>query len=191
VLLKEPSLEALTFGCIYKNYPNLLQSFRIDAEKCGAREVSIVAARLMQWSRIAEVIGFDEWIQNVDRNLQNILWDGFDEFVLIDHGLTLGLAPSTHADVNKLLIILLTPLHNDMPAITKLKESVLEAAVTFHASFASDAAASMSAMPLIDASINTNAFVTFVNTRLPQVVALLLQRFPSPQLRLELINGRK
>lgn len=41
----------------------------------------------------ARLIGFDEWIHNVDRNLQNLLWDGFDDFVLIDHGLDLLLRP--------------------------------------------------------------------------------------------------
>ena len=37
-----------------------------------------------------DVIGFDEWIANGDRNLGNILWDGQKEFYLIDHGLAMN-----------------------------------------------------------------------------------------------------
>lgn len=40
-------------------------------------------------SSYVEVIGFDEWIANGDRNIGNILWDGQKNFYLIDHGLSM------------------------------------------------------------------------------------------------------
>lgn len=52
-----------------------------------------------------DVIGFDEWIANGDRNLGNILWDGQKEFYLIDHGLAMNEA-YFNAFGNKLLSLI-------------------------------------------------------------------------------------
>lgn len=41
---------------------------------------------LYNWNKLNETAVFDEWIANPDRNTGNFLWDGGDEWHLIDHG---------------------------------------------------------------------------------------------------------
>jgi hypothetical protein len=49
-----------------------------------------VLRRLRAWSGLVPAACFDEWIANSDRNIGNILFDGKDEFWLIDHGFALA-----------------------------------------------------------------------------------------------------
>lgn len=55
-----------------------------------------VLRRLRAWVGLVPAACFDEWIANPDRHAGNILFDGKDEFWLIDHGLALatGVAPN-------------------------------------------------------------------------------------------------
>ena len=45
---------------------------------------------LASWSRLYEATVFDEWIANPDRNQGNLLVQGADDFVLIDHARAAG-----------------------------------------------------------------------------------------------------
>lgn len=49
-----------------------------------------VLRRLRTWAGLVPAACFDEWIANPDRHVGNILFDGKDEFWLIDHGLALA-----------------------------------------------------------------------------------------------------
>lgn len=53
----------------------------------------------------SELSIFDEWINNPDRHIGNILFDGTDNFVFIDHGLA-GIAKNNPADPSPKNIIL-------------------------------------------------------------------------------------
>jgi len=51
---------------------------------------SILITRLLN-SKLSMSVGlFDEWIANIDRNLGNILYDGSETFLFIDHGKALS-----------------------------------------------------------------------------------------------------
>jgi len=82
----DPSNNHILFGAVDVGYPNLLQRFNITGDEVSEEQIRVIASRLVLWTKLAEGVCFDEWIWNVDRNLQNLLWDGHDEFVMIDHG---------------------------------------------------------------------------------------------------------
>lgn len=186
IVVRDPGKNSLLFGSIFHDYPNLHQAFRIDVESDASVQIALVIARVIQWTRVGDIMGFDEWINNVDRNLQNILWDGFDDFLLIDHGLSLGLASCPPPEDNKLLYHAILTLSSNSDAIDELKKKVLMAAVKFEPAFAEDAARVLSSVPHQDASKNVNNFLNFVVTRLPQLAAMLAKRFPTAQLNLDL-----
>src|SRR5437867_2550398 len=77
VIVKDPGVEALMFGSVFLDYPNLVHAFRLDPRTASNEQILLVAKRLVRWTKLDQAIGFDEWVCNVDRNLQNLLWDGF------------------------------------------------------------------------------------------------------------------
>ncbi|AIU88089.1 HipA family kinase [Pectobacterium odoriferum] len=89
---------ALMFGSEDAAYP----SFRRYADCQDAYE------KLQKFKASLDVGVFDEWIANHDRNIGNILYDGGDDFLFIDHGLALpqGLQSNTPATDNNILRVL-------------------------------------------------------------------------------------
>lgn len=59
----------------------------------GDRAVQVAITR---WGGLREAALFDEWTANPDRNLGNLLWDGADGWLLIDHARALGTWPPWH-----------------------------------------------------------------------------------------------
>lgn len=53
------------------------------------RHDPIVVQMLSNWDKLHDVALFDEWIANPDRHGGNLLWGGEDNWVLIDHALSL------------------------------------------------------------------------------------------------------
>lgn len=86
---------ALMFGSEDANFP----SFRRYAN-CQQSY-----ARLQNFKATLDVGAFDEWIANHDRNIGNILYDGGNEFLFIDHGLAIpaGLNPLLPAKDNNII----------------------------------------------------------------------------------------
>ncbi|NIF23075.1 HipA family kinase [Candidatus Pantoea multigeneris] len=74
-----PGKNALMFGSEDAAYP----SFRRYADCRQSYE------KLQNFKASLDVGVFDEWIANHDRNVGNILYDGGDDFLFIDHGLAL------------------------------------------------------------------------------------------------------
>jgi hypothetical protein len=65
-----------------------------------------VLRRLRAWAGLVPAACFDEWIANPDRHAGNILFDGKDEFWLIDHGLAIAAGVSSdRAVVNTLFAV--------------------------------------------------------------------------------------
>lgn len=74
------------FASIDMRYPDLLHSLDIRNNQIENTPQSLgVLKRLAEWRLVHEAIVFDEWIANGDRNMGNILYDGHNDFVLIDH----------------------------------------------------------------------------------------------------------
>ncbi|MGV2880702.1 hypothetical protein D9O29_05755 [Pantoea vagans] len=89
---------ALMFGSEDAAYP----SFRRYADCQEAYE------KLQNFKASLDVGVFDEWIANHDRNVGNILYDGGDDFLFIDHGLAMpqGLSSRSPAIDNNILRVL-------------------------------------------------------------------------------------
>ncbi|MFG0430316.1 HipA family kinase [Serratia liquefaciens] len=89
---------ALMFGSEDAAYP----SFRRYANCVESYE------KLQNFKASLDVGVFDEWIANHDRNVGNILYDGGDDFLFIDHGLAIpqGLQAHTPASDNNILRVL-------------------------------------------------------------------------------------
>lgn len=185
VIIKDPMAAALMFGSVFQGYPNLMQAFRLDPASASNEELLLVAKRIAQWTRVNDAIGFDEWVSNVDRNLQNLLWDGFDHFVMIDHDKCLGHRVAGRADQNYLLAMTLGAIMPDQAEIERLKMRVLAAVMEFENEFAEAAATALQRIPIGAAASHSQAYFSFVTQRLPQLARLLATKFPSVQLSLE------
>jgi hypothetical protein len=183
MVIKDPSNGSILFGALDAGYPNLLQQFNIKGTEISDEEVRNIAYRLVQWSKLGQGVCFDEWISNVDRNLQNLLWDGYDNFVLIDHGYALGQAPRGHPDQNLLLEVSLRSC-DDSDKKDKLRERVLSAVKEFEVTLAQEAARTLQGAPHLRAADDGQIFLQFVQERYPQLAGLLVRRFPSDQLSL-------
>jgi hypothetical protein len=181
IIVLDPVQNVLLAGSVDAGYPNLLQHFAVDPAHPEERLIAAIAKRLSQWTKVHAVVSFDEWIKNIDRNLQNILWDGHDKFVLIDHGQSLGLAIG---DSNKLLdMVLAVSDANDKETV---RRAVLDVARQFTNVPALRAAKEVSESP-VSVVVDAAAFVDFLSQRLPQLNGLLNRRFPpSPQPELDL-----
>jgi hypothetical protein len=185
IIVKDPSSGAMMFGSIFEDYPNLMQAFQLDPANASNEQLLLVARRLAQWTRIDEAISFDEWVGNVDRNLQNLLWDGFDHFLMIDHERCLGHKVPGRQEQNYLLLIALAAIVPDQPAIENLKVRVLDSVLEFEPTFANEAAEALRNVPMSSAASCSQKYFEFVTQRLPQLAGRLVTRFPSSQLSFE------
>lgn len=59
---------------------------------------------LSDWPDINRAIGFDEWIANGDWHIGNILFDGANQFYLIDHNLDMRQPLSPDTPINNYLL---------------------------------------------------------------------------------------
>lgn len=89
----------LFFGSQSQNEPDLSQILQDNGDERSLMQ------RLKSWPHAVFGGCFDEWIANEDRNLQNMLYDGGKNFVLIDHGKAIpeGLEPVKPTSKNLLL----------------------------------------------------------------------------------------
>lgn len=168
----------LAFASADATYPNLSRRLGIHALTAGTQEHEI-ALRLasalacsLRGAPLAAVA--DEAIANVDRNLQNILWDGIDE-AWIDHEYSLdnrGALP----DANKLC---------DMACLCAAHESMSQAAIAQWT--AADRAMPHRAADTVAALAGDMAAeAQFVCDRLNGLGQRLLARFPKPD---DLLSG--
>jgi len=93
ILVFDPVGYRLMAGSIDMEYPNLCAAFP-DLDANVASDLGKLCAKIQEWQCHPLVAAFDEWIANVDRNINNLLWDGSD-FILIDHAMSvvIGLRP--------------------------------------------------------------------------------------------------
>ena len=101
--LIQESNQVLSFASADAAYPSLKQKFRVDELPAGPIKdqlILVVCTMVASLPQTPLALMADEAIDNRDRNLGNILWDGKEE-TWIDHELALGLAQH-HPDANKL-----------------------------------------------------------------------------------------
>ena len=160
----------ISFASSDVGYPSLKQSLGVTGLPAGPVRDAVVAlaksiATSLPTSPLAAAC--DEAIDNRDRNLGNILWDGRDE-VWIDHALALGRGGHL-ADQNLLCSMVLGTTDQDRFCRAALSQGLLlDRAVpgTVDAAVAGSLGANTSLAPL-------------VSLRLVGLGARLLARFPS------------
>ncbi|AJA62531.1 MULTISPECIES: HipA family kinase [Bradyrhizobium] len=181
LLLKDQATGAWMFGSVDLPHPNCSQFLNFDAG--SPQSQSMLGELLRNWPALPKVAAFDEWINNRDRNLQNILWQDENTFALIDHGKALNLDPH-YADRNVMIECWLAFVANsDQVAQQRLKRDALRFADLFDDVQARDCAAELVGVAGPDLP---QAFAAFVCDRLVNIVNHIGIRFPNTQLRMQL-----
>jgi len=118
--------EELLFASIDANYPNLNHRLIWNNDNLtDAPENEVILKKLADWVSINQAIGFDEWIANDDRNTGNILWNGKETFVLIDHNRAMRLPFAPNQPINnQLLNIKLYFAQNDEVGKQRIKNQI-------------------------------------------------------------------
>lgn len=169
----------VAFGSADATYPNLNQRLGIAGFAIGSAEhqaaIGIATRLASQLPSAPLVAAADEAIDNRDRNLGNILWDGTSE-AWIDHAFALGNGAQHLADVNKLC---------QMAIYSGLSEEMRSASTAQWLLMDRDKPGD--AKKELNAFIDTSNQVSFVTDRLNQLGMRLLARFPTPQ---DLLSGQ-
>jgi hypothetical protein len=85
---------AVSFDVVRTRTTGIKLWFRVRFGCARARNASDCRlSALGNWKKLPRAAAFDEWIANPDRNVGNLLWDGVDDWVLIDHARALGAWP--------------------------------------------------------------------------------------------------
>lgn len=161
----------LAFGSADVGYPNLRKRLALDALPAGpardtAMSIGCLLASTLPSAGLAAAA--DEAIENVDRNLGNILWDGRAEF-WIDHAYALGQGPGHLGAVNKLCV---------MAAAAGTHEGMSASAVA--QALALDRTQPEAAEGQLPPALRL-AFGARVAARLGSLASMLLARFPQPR----------
>jgi hypothetical protein len=168
----------LAFACADAGYPSLRQRLSLAQLAPGpARDAALAIGALLATGLPSAGLAAaaDEAIDNRDRNLGNILWDGQAE-AWIDHAYALGSAPLGMADANKLCAMAVAS-----GTYEALRTSAIGQALGLEHNAAHDAA---SELPPELSGVQLSAYVA---GRLASLANRLLARFPAPQ---DLLSGQ-
>lgn len=159
---------AIAFASADTGYPNLKQHLGLASIPAGAARDAAVQAMALATSLPSAPLAAacDEAIDNGDRNLGNILWDGDDE-AWIDHALAFGRG---RQDVNKLCVMVLG---------TPNQEPFSRAAIAQSLALDRDSPRRVESVVAASALGHPN-LASFVAGRLVELARRLLARFPRP-----------
>lgn len=166
-LVDEPDGPA--FASADAGYPSLKQRLGLPGMPAGERRqrAELLGCRIATALRSAALAAAaDEAIDNRDRNLGNILWDGTAE-AWIDHAYALG--QLAMADMNKLCTM----------AVAAGTSEALRAAAIGQA-LALDPTAIGQAAQVLPSHFGAQALANLVAARVGMAATLLLARFPAP-----------
>lgn len=168
----------VAFGSADATYPNLSQRLGIAGFENGSAEhqaaVKLAARLACQLPSAPLVAAADEAIDNRDRNLGNILWDGTSE-AWIDHAFALGNGAQLD-DVNKLCqMAIFSELAEDMRSSSTAQSLLM------------DRSTQKTVRDELSTFVDTSVQARFVSDRLNQLGMRLLARFPVPQ---DLLSGK-
>lgn len=166
------------FGSIDLGYPNLAKLLGLGAALDEPRK-RLLCALLASWAELPKVASFDEWIDNRDRNLGNLLWLNAKGFALIDHGKTLGI-DQDYPDGNKLLALQLACLTNDELGRGRLKRAILGVLPDWDLVMASPA---KEAATQVQDEETADRFWSLLARRLAILRDLIIARWPSNPLQ--------
>jgi len=161
---------AVSFASADVAYPNLKQRLGLLSLPPGpAREaaVAIAASIASKLPTAPLAAACDEAIDNRDRNLGNVLWDGQSE-AWIDHALSLGRA-DTHPDVNKLCQMVAGGPEQDRFSRAAVAQSLI-----LDRAFPAEVEAAMASAPT-----GEPGRAVFVAARLTSLGNRLVARFPA------------
>lgn len=164
--------DALHFASADATYPSLKHRFGIRGVPEGPAKQALITAASHIVAALPQTplaVMADEAIDNRDRNLGNVLWDGSEE-AWIDHELALGLAAHLE-DHNKLAIMV-----NHVDASDPVRQSAVAAWM----------ALDRSTTEKVSAVAGTPDFAELVSQRLATLGTRLLNRFPVPK---DLLSG--
>lgn len=169
-LVHEPA--GLSFASAEEAYPSLRKRLGLDVLPPGpARDAAVRVGSLLASGMPSAGLATaaDEAIENHDRNLGNILWDGTAE-AWIDHAYALGRAPAHIGTGNKLC---------QMALHAGTDHQLRPAAVAQALALNRDAPHAVAdALP---AALSGPALAQRVAPRLARLAMLVLARFPQPQ----------
>jgi hypothetical protein len=161
----------LAFASADVGYPNLKQSLALDCLPAGpAREAAtrIAATLACGLATTPLAAACDEAIDNRDRNLGNILWDGSAE-IWIDHALSLGQGAHM-TDINKLCIMAVAVGDDE-----RLQRSAIAQGLLLERE-----APSTTETALMPSLISATGVALTIVTRLNSLGNRLVARFPRP-----------
>lgn len=101
-----------------------IPSFKRHYSMANSQQKQALHNELANWSQLHEAAMFDEWIANPDRNTGNFLWDGGEQWCLIDHAHALWTTSKTtehNAPFKNILVDLINLLYKDIGS-AKLKK---------------------------------------------------------------------
>ncbi|MGJ7918219.1 hypothetical protein ACI48D_22465 [Massilia sp. LXY-6] len=162
---------AMAFASADVGYPNLKQSLNLDSLPKGPAQeaaLQVCAALACSLPTTPLAAACDEAIDNRDRNLGNILWDGNTE-AWIDHALALGQG-SHLQDANKLCDMALFIGQDE-----RLQRSAIAQALLLDRSAPASAETALSSV-----TVPTTGVVPLIATRLNAIGNRLVARFPRP-----------
>lgn len=165
--------DKISFASADATYPSLKQRLGLGNMEAGPAfnaVVGIAAGIVSKLDQTPLALMVDEAIDNRDRNLGNILWDGHD-VSWIDHELCLGLAHD-YDDLNKLAYLV-----SGTPEAAAIKASALVAWMAVNREIPSQVSKHCS---------GSEDFASLVTSRLNGLGTRILSRFPEPQ---DLLSG--
>ena len=159
----------LAFGSVELIYPSLHQKFQYELipDELKQQVLAHMATIIGQWKQTPLAIAVDEVIGNKDRNIGNLLWDGGEPY-FIDHERCFDLV--NQPDMNK-LVELLKKGNFDVT-------SILQAAVTAAQALTLGV---MQEAEVASDHLDTSGYSDYIKSRMPNLVMLVLNRFPQPQ----------
>lgn len=179
IMLFDPLTGDMLFGSVDMEYPNALRAFNIDRHNPDMSLVKFITEAISSWSKAKEVAVFDEWIHNRDRNLENLLFAGADEFVIIDHGKSLDI--DTDFQSNNHLCTLLSSSCHDERARKILLKSMARLATSFDLLHAESPRANLESNGILSHTAHVERFYTMIEERLSVLAVLLQNRMPGQQ----------
>lgn len=156
------------FGSAEVIYPSLKQKFEYDSLPIQLQQIVLLnmAGLLREWKQTSVAIAVDEVIGNKDRNVGNILWDGGEPY-FIDHEQSFDLGQQ--------------PDHNKLVGLVMLGNS--DCTLTIQAAVAAAQTLSVNVLEEVTsatAQLDTTQCAEYVKGRMPNLITLVLNRFPHP-----------
>lgn len=177
--------DELWFASVDMKYPDISRHLLIENNQiANTPQNTEIFYRLANWPAIQQAIGFDEWIANADRNIGNVLFDGKDQFYLIDHDQAMQLPYAPEIPINNGLLNTKLAFTQDELGRHRLKHQIEVLVDGFDPALPQIIADRLRAqIRKIDDAL-LNGMVDFLNQRFNHLTAITHQKIATRQLSL-------